>query len=240
MRFAPSSVVLSLALLGCTRSGGAIAEPVGTPHAAATPASTASPANTAAPPQPRDEPRDEAVASELQAIAKAYTSWGRVDDELRWAPFLCRMPMPGRPAFSVAATGGHAQKLYSLFAKDREGYAKKGTQAPGQVLVKESFAAERVEGQQPSPLTVGGQGIGDGDHFHPYVVRDGSTYRAGARMGLYVMVKKPGAAGNDAGWVYGTLAADGTVTSAGRVASCIGCHRDAPGDRLFGVKTGGY
>src|SRR6187455_1828837 len=29
------------------------------------------------------------------AIAAEYLSWGRVDDELRWAPFLCRQPLPG-------------------------------------------------------------------------------------------------------------------------------------------------
>ena len=40
----------------------------------------------------------------------------------------------------------------------------------------------------------------------------------------------------DEGWVYGTVSADGkTVTSAGRVQSCMNCHQDAPHDRLFGV-----
>jgi hypothetical protein len=36
--------------------------------------------------------------------------------------------------------------------------------------------------------------------------------------------------------VYGTVAADGTVTGAGRIASCMGCHADAPHERLFGLK----
>lgn len=228
-----------ICILGCTRSGSAVAEPVGPARPSSEPSSTAAVASTPAPAAPAPEERDLAFVPDLQAIGKAYKAWGRVDDELRWAPFLCRMPLPGRPAFSVAATGGHAQKLYSLFAKDREAYAKRGAQAAGQVLVKESFVAERVEGQQPSPLTVGDQGIGGGDHFHPYVVRDGATYRAGTPMGLYIMMKKAGA-DTDAGWVYGTLAADGSVTSAGKVASCMGCHRDAPVDRLFGVKTAGY
>ena len=30
------------------------------------------------------------------AIAAEYLAWGRVDDELRWAPFLCRQPLPWR------------------------------------------------------------------------------------------------------------------------------------------------
>lgn len=235
MRLASSSVVLLFGLLGCTRSGSAVAEPVGAPRATSAPATTAAP--TA--PAPPAEARDAALVPELQAIAKAYKAWGRVDDELRWAPFLCRMPMPAKPAFSVAAAGGHAQKLYSLFAKDREAYAKRGAQAPGQVLVKESFVAERVEGP-PARLPLEAQGIGNEDHFDPHVVRDGATYRAGTLMGLYVMMKKADVTGTDAGWVYGTLAVDGTVTSAGKVASCMGCHRDAPVDRLFGVKTAGY
>ena len=44
------------------------------------------------------------------------------------------------------------------------------------------------------------------------------------------------AEGSDAGWVYGTVTPDGRVTSAGRVASCMGCHVDAPHERMFGLK----
>lgn len=238
MRRASSFVVLLVGVLACTRAGSVVAEPVGPARPSSEPSSTAAIASTAAPAAPAPEERDLAFVPDLQAIAKSYKAWGRVDDELRWAPFLCRMPMPGRPAFSVAATGGHAQKLYSLFAKDREAYRKRERQALGQVLVKESFGAERVEGEAvPAPMDAG---LGEGDHFNPFVVRDGTTYRAGKLMGLYVMMKKDGAAGTDGGWVYGTITADGTVTSAGKVASCMGCHRDAPHDRLFGVKVGGY
>jgi len=36
--------------------------------------------------------------------------------------------------------------------------------------------------------------------------------------------------------IYGTVAPDGTVTSAGRVANCMGCHVDnATHERLFGL-----
>jgi hypothetical protein len=73
------------------------------------------------------------------------------------------------------------------------------------------------------------------------VTQEGRIYHAGALAGLYVMVKKaPSTPGTDQGWVYGTITPDGSVTSAGRVASCMGCHKDAKVDRLFGVKTGGY
>jgi hypothetical protein len=60
----------------------------------------------------------------------------------------------------------------------------------------------------------------------------------GAPKGLYVMKKVGAGDGTDAGWIYGTIAQSGEVTSAGRVASCIGCHEDAPHDRLFGPKRG--
>ncbi|MBA3541386.1 MAG: hypothetical protein H0T79_17370 [Deltaproteobacteria bacterium] len=41
--------------------------------------------------------------------------------------------------------------------------------------------------------------------------------------------------GTDAGWIYGTIVG-GEVTSAGRVASCMGCHESASHERLFGLK----
>jgi hypothetical protein len=46
----------------------------------------------------------------------------------------------------------------------------------------------------------------------------------------------PATPGTDLGWVYGTLDADGArVTSSGRVQSCMGCHTQAPSERLFGI-----
>jgi len=43
--------------------------------------------------------------------------------------------------------------------------------------------------------------------------------------------------GTDDGFVYGTVTPDNKrVTSAGRVARCMGCHDNAPHERLFGLK----
>ena len=40
----------------------------------------------------------------------------------------------------------------------------------------------------------------------------------------------------DEGWVYATVSPAGQVTSAGRVASCMGCHEtSATHERLYGV-----
>jgi hypothetical protein len=49
----------------------------------------------------------------------------------------------------------------------------------------------------------------------------------------------PSTPDTDAGWVYATVTPDGQVTSAGRVASCMGCHEtSATHERLFGVPKG--
>lgn len=51
-----------------------------------------------------------------------------------------------------------------------------------------------------------------------------------------MMKLDPKTPGTDDGWVYATLAADGrTVTAAGRIESCMKCHRETKTDRLFGM-----
>jgi hypothetical protein len=48
----------------------------------------------------------------------------------------------------------------------------------------------------------------------------------------------PTTSGTVAGWIYGTVTPDGkTVTSAGKVESCMKCHEEAKGDRLFGLSS---
>ena len=64
---------------------------------------------------------------------------------------------------------------------------------------------------------------------------DGHHYKVGAAKDLYVVAKVGDRDGSDHGWIYGTVATDGTVTSAGRVQSCMGCHEDATRERLFGL-----
>ena len=96
--------------------------------------------------------------------------------------------------------------------------------AISQVLVKEAF--KPVETDQPHSL-----------HLRP-AERDGKFYVPGEPLGLYVLFKpqKADLATTDAGWVYGTIAADmTTITGAGKIASCMGCHQSLPG-RLFGLQ----
>lgn len=192
-----------------------------------------------APATSRSDPSPEIDArfvGELQKLFAEYKEWGRVDDEMRWSPALCRMPLPGTARMSVAEGGPHAKKLYSLFARDRAAYVSLGTSNPllakdGQAVIKESYLPE-VVAQEPLPPQ------GGTDHFHPYATADGKVYRASKMIGLYVVLEKSNnIPGTDEGFIYGTVTPTGEVTSAGRVASCMGCHAHAKHRRYFGAPT---
>ena len=87
---------------------------------------------------------NDAFARRAQAIAAEYTSWGRVDDDLRWAPTLCRIPTPGVAYMSASSDATtHGQKLYSVFVRHRDAYPA-GPHGTDQVVVKESWTAEPV------------------------------------------------------------------------------------------------
>ena len=202
------------------------------PAAVAAPGPERTAAGDAEPAVVERETIDPRFVADVKATFASYKEWGRVDDERRWAPALCRLPNAPRVTMSHADDGGHARKLYSLFAKDREGYVKllgpNTKPAVGQVIAKESYLPELVEGAAAEP----------GDHSSGLVrtaVHDGKHYRATKMLGLYVMRRMPlQTPGTDDGWIYGTLTPDGEVTSAGRVASCMGCHASAKHGRLFG------
>ena len=81
----------------------------------------------------------------------------------------------------------------------------------------------------------------DGRAWQP-AQKDGRQFGPGERHALFVMLELPDRpAGTDEGWIYATVAPDmKTVTSAGLLSSCMGCHRDAPKGRLFGLPTEAY
>jgi len=178
-------------------------------------------------------PLERDFAIQAGRIATEYQAWGRVDDELRWAPYLCRQPMPGSAYVSASNHADtHGQKLYSVFVKARADYPE--ASKPGQVVVKESFVPEIVNAVVP--YNYGNGSNIEADHFSPYAVKDGVIYKAGAPAGLFLMFKvDPASTRTDRGWVYATVAPTGQVTAAGRIASCMTCHEEAPHDRLFGV-----
>jgi len=150
--------------------------------------------------------------SELLKIAQTYESYGKVDDEIRWAPWLCRAPNP--PVLRASASGDektHGKKLYYLFAKDRNAYVspKEKTQPSGQVVVKESWT--------PAASSTREKPVAD------------------ARGPLFIMMKT-GAPESDGGWIYATTSPDRkTITASGKIASCMECHQEKTRDRLFGL-----
>lgn len=205
-------------------------------------AKPSSPAKTMAE-KPAGQPENlEVWHPTISGIAEAYVSWGRVDDEMRFAPFLCRLPQPGNLLLSKSGDAKtHGQKIYSLYAFDPVAYgappsmmmlppsskpdSKAKPLAIKQAIVKEAFRPKQVESMhhnihQPKPA-----------------VKDGKFYDKGEKAGLYVMFQpketSPDQA-TDAGWVYGTISPEGQVTSAGQVKNCMGCHQKNP-KRVFGM-----
>lgn len=198
-------------------------------------------ATTTTPPVTTEE-NDPRWHATLLAIAADYPKWGRVEDEMRWAPYLCRMPTPARARISTSGDDTtHGRKLYTLYAKDPMAYGARKSAMPEpdapalagltQVVVKEAWTP--VASDVPVNGTVGGERR---EGLLP-ALHDGKAFVPGERAGIYVLFKpaKPDPA-TDAGWVYGTVAADlKTVTSSGKVGSCMGCHQQATKERLFGL-----
>lgn len=172
----------------------------------------------------------------LRELAADYESYARVDDELHWAPYLCRLPMPSYPRRSASThLDTHGQKLYYVFAKDRDAYLGRGGKTPsgvGQVVVKEAWEVEEVPATTP---------YDPGQSPVRYLKENGRLFHARQKSGLFIMYRlDPSTPDTDNGWVYGTLMPDGkSVTSAGRVGACMGCHQQAPHERLFGINYTG-
>jgi hypothetical protein len=204
----------------------------------------------------------------LTSVARNYRRWGRVDDELRWAPWLCRMPLPSRARVSRAATGSHDRKVYFVYASDRSAYLEltggTRTEPPvGLTVVKEAFHPRVLDDRGPSTPTepygahhrlppppdagsgeptapeAGLFGEASPDIYRATTDDAGHSIGAGEPGGLYVLrYLGRRARGTDRGWVYGTVDPSGEVTSSGVVERCVGCHRSAPHGRLFGASGG--
>jgi hypothetical protein len=202
------------------------------------------------PPEVAPVVNDTRFQEQLLKVAEKYAGYGRVDDEMRWAPGLCRGPLPGQARFSRSPDEAtHGLKLYSVFAGDRSAYLSAADRPSpvGQVLVKESWVPEEVKrdplaGQTGLPGTAlaPGKDLARADHFNPFAQKGGKVYKAARKSDLFIMMKlPPETPGTDGGWVYGTVTPDGkTVTSAGRVVSCVRCHEMRP-DRRFGLPAEG-
>jgi hypothetical protein len=175
---------------------------------------------------------DPAFHAHLRELAVSYPSYARVDDELHWAPYLCRMPMPSYPRRSASMNlDTHGRKLYYVFAKDRDAYLSRNNKTPafaGQAVVKEAWEVQEVPANTNYDTTASPV---------RYLREAEKLYHAKQKTSLFIMYRTdPATPNTDNGWVYGTLSPDAqTITSAGRVQSCMNCHKQAPHERLFGI-----
>jgi hypothetical protein len=186
---------------------------------------------------PDDEPPSEAGVQfhdKLLRLANEYKGWGNVDNRFRVAPVFCAAPDfgPPLPRLSVSTdTETHGRKIYLLFVRKKDEYLelKEGQKVSvGQTVVKESYVAEEI--------TSSSQRLPNNSQL-PDVIKNQIRYRATKPADLFIMTKMPAdRPGTDEGWVYGTVTPDAkTVTSAGKVESCMECHQRAKHDRLFGL-----
>jgi Cytochrome P460 len=236
-------VVAVAAVLGSGCSGAGAADPslpgAGPRSAAASarPPAVEPPAGRAggeAPAKADAEPDPELVpelAQRVRAVAEAYTAWGRVDESPKQAPTLCAAPpSPSEPpkARLSAAAGAHGKKLYFLWASGRDAYFNlaSGEVPEGFAIVKQAFTTVTT---QAAPR----------DRGRAVPLPGGWWLVADQPADLFVMIKVGAGhadpAVTDEGWIYGTVTPAGEVSSAGRVASCMGCHAQAKRDRLFGL-----
>lgn len=177
------------------------------------------------------EALDPALVQTVALAAADYQQFPCVTGTMRMAPTDCKMPAPR--AQVSRADGVHGGKLYMLFAQLAKGdrYVVPGTPAAvGETLVKEAWEALPGPATAPTPAS-------ERHGIAPVAVDGEQRWHAGAFAGLFVMHKLAAdTPGTDQGWVYGTIDANGVVTAAGRIASCVKCHQDASEDRRFGLR----
>lgn len=251
-RALPRWITLSgLAVAGCAPAS----TPSGTPSTEASASDPAGSAVASAPEEVEVEvpisdlpiANDASQHDVLRSIAASYTQFYRADG-MWWSPYDCLAPPAAPPRISAAPVDTpHGRKLYTLQIADFAAYAKETASSaephaghvrappqdvimskiPGasQAVVKVSYAPSTAPPKQPV------LGVGS-------VTDHGTTYYPGEQRDLFVMYRPTReGADTDAGWLYGTVTPDAqTVTSAGKVASCMRCHAKATHGRLFGVR----
>lgn len=176
-------------------------------------------------------------------------------------PPLVGQPLLSRSRDSAT----HGQKLYYLYAKhDGYSYIRSENPkqaanigavggpemqatpeevfAPvGQVIVKESWITEQVPSlDAPSPVTEFDASTARIVNANaPRPASAGPTHLPCKPGPLFFMLKlDPATPDTDQGWIYATLTVDASgkpTIIAGRIASCMECHTQAPHGRLFGL-----
>jgi hypothetical protein len=189
---------------------------------------------------------DPALAARLALIVLDYRNWTpRPAPQAATSPFgpgASRAPAPPttpgfggpRPHVSRAAASAvapelgptHAEQLFFVYARNPAAYRGVGSEASqrDQVVVLETRAAV--------PFVMPGPGRAPND----VVTLGGQAVQPGATERLFVMMHDLTDESGESHWTYGVVLPDGTVVQAGRIASCIVCHADAPHGGLFGVR----
>jgi hypothetical protein len=170
------------------------------------------PASNAEPPAPIEG------AHHFDEALREWDNWPDVYRHHQWAPELCRAPtnadfLPAHMPSAAPEESPHGRKLYRLTVSSLAEFSQLNAAEPtiGFTAVKVAHA----------PLPDAPESPGD-------------------FVGLFIMKRIANASdpATDNGWVYATTDADLRITSAGRIASCMACHADAPHGRLFGPLPG--
>jgi len=197
----------------------------------------------------------------LLAAARDYLAWPRWTHAPGWKPELCsveRLPVVLDTFLSHSEDADtHGGKLYHLYPSSFQEYWAVSRRAedpdtqrerlrenagvfywpgtyrvpPGFVIVKETWSSAYADAEMVA------RAHAMLDEFLPTAERGGRQFVTDEREELFMMLKTdPATPGTDQGWVYGVVSTDGqTVLASGLIDSCIGCHRKAPVDRLFGM-----
>lgn len=173
---------------------------------------------------------------EVLAAAADYLKYPMATRDAGVAPAACAAspPPPGAKFSNSDDDDSHGKKLYYLFAKDDADYnTGKGAAPVGQVIVKESWLAEATDEPQTR-----WKEHSSGHEVIATAWQGEQAYVAKEKGPLFLMLKLAAdTPGTDNGWVYATTSPDGTVVNeAGKLQNCMGCHEDAPRDRLFGLQ----
>lgn len=185
----------------------------------------------------------------LRIAAKSYKNWMRVSDMAHWAPTMCRAQGPASALNSQSEDDDtHGKKLYHLYCNvgmdynfqpqywiDTKAGQKPSAFNAGIVVVKETWTP--VEVDLASAREKGR--VENFDVVYPpeYHVTATKAWKMGEQRDLFIMLRTDDKKmeGTDEGWVYAVVSKDGEeIRSAGRIDSCMGCHKEAKFERLFG------
>lgn len=160
------------------------------------------------------EPLDPDMQGQVLAVAADYRDWMPVYIDWRMALESCVSAFPQEHLMSKADSASpHGNKVYNLFASERDVYLALASANSDSSDLPAGFAVVK-QAWTPSKDTTQPQDL----------------------FGLFMMLKVgPAVSDSDDGWIYAMVSPDGSVVhEAGRIESCMSCHRDAKHGRLFG------